>query len=544
MKPLSAIASLTLFITASSWAADSDIRLNSIGFLPQEVKHASIVSACSEFQLVRVSDQSVVYSAKVTEPKVNPDTNETICTADFSSYTEPGEYRLQVKGAGVSAPFRIAPDVYNGPFATVMKGMYLWRCGTAVSGTHNGITYTHEACHTDDAYMDYVGQPGVKKVSLKGWHDAGDYNKYVVNAGVTVGCMFQAWEQFPAIRGKKLELPDSEAGNSLPDFLDEMKQEMDWLLTMQAEDGSVYHKVSTVRFGGFIKPEAEKEKRFFVPWSTAATADFIAMTAMAARIFQPYDPAYAEQCGQAAKKSYEFLKAHPEEQRAKQREFSTGGYGTRDPDDRLWAAAEMWQTFGDTAYLQDFENRARNMERLVDVNWDWGNVANLGFCTYLLSQREGKEAELENKIRDSWIAAADAIVQTSQNHGYERPLGDRYYWGCNGTVARQCVNLMVANRLSPKPEYVNTAISALDHLFGRNYYNRSQITGLGINPPMNPHDRRSGSDEVAEPWPGCLVGGGHKATDWVDVQESYQTNEIAINWNGSLIYALAAFVRE
>jgi endoglucanase len=59
---------------------------------------------------------------------------------------------------------------------------------------------------------------------------------------------------------------------------------------------------------------------------------------------------------------------------------------------------------------------------------------------------------------------------------------------------------------------------------------------------MNPHDRRSGGDSLTNPWPGYLVGGGQKVTDWVDDQESYQTNEIAINWNGALIYALAGFV--
>ncbi|MBN1561919.1 glycoside hydrolase family 9 protein, partial [candidate division KSB1 bacterium] len=77
---------------------------------------------------------------------------------------------------------------------------------------------------------------------------------------------------------------------------------------------------------------------------------------------------------------------------------------------------------------------------------------------------------------------------------------------------------------------------------GRNYYNRSFVTGLGLNPPMYPHDRRSGADDVAAPWPGYIVGGGHSATGWVDEQGSFATNEIAINWQGALIYALAGFI--
>lgn len=111
----------------------------------------------------------------------------------------------------------------------------------------------------------------------------------------------------------------------------------------------------------------------------------------------------------------------------------------------------------------------------------------------------------------------------------------------NGSVARQTMLLQIANKLSPKTDYLNTALNALGHLFGRNYYNRSFVTGLGINPPKDPHDRRSGGN--VETWPGCPVGGAWPtAKDWEDVEADYETNEIAINWSGALIYAVAGFV--
>ena len=60
---------------------------------------------------------------------------------------------------------------------------------------------------------------------------------------------------------------------------------------------------------------------------------------------------------------------------------------------------------------------------------------------------------------------------------------------------------------------------------------------------MHPHDRRSEGDKVTPPWPGYLVGGPHpKAASWTDVKKDYRTNEIAINWNGALIYALASLL--
>ena len=83
------------------------------------------------------------------------------------------------------------------------------------------------------------------------------------------------------------------------------------------------------------------------------------------------------------------------------------------------------------------------------------------------------------------------------------------------------------------------ALEQVAYLFGRNYYHRSQVTGLGIDPPLHPHHRPSGGDNVEAPWPGYLVGGGLHATGWSDTQSDFRTNEVAINWNAGLVYLLA-----
>jgi endoglucanase len=103
------------------------------------------------------------------------------------------------------------------------------------------------------------------------------------------------------------------------------------------------------------------------------------------------------------------------------------------------------------------------------------------------------------------------------------------------------MNLMVANTLSPDPKYLDAVVSQLDQVFGRNAYDRSQVTNLGYNPPQFPHHRPSVALQ-GEPWPGLLVGGQDSSTmaDWKDTSSAANLNEIAINWNGALIYALAA----
>jgi endoglucanase len=391
----------------------------------------------------------------------------------------------------------------------------------------------------DDALLDFIGQPGARAATTGGWHDAGDYNKYVVNAGATVGVMFRAWEDFaPAIETVQLDLPETTP--RVPDFLAELKWELEWLLSMQADDGSVYHKVSAKNFGGMIASDKDADPRYVVPWSSAATADFTAMMAQAARIYSPHDPQFAADCLEAAKRSYAFLQANPQEHKAKQKGFQTGGYDAPDADDRLWAAAELWETTGNESALDDLEHRIAATPS-VDVDWDWPNLKNLGLLTYLFSKREGRDAELVERVRKSVLAAADEIVATSQEHGYARPLGTKYYWGCNGTVARQSLVLQAAYRLTGNEAYRNVTLDGLNHLLGRNYFGRSFVTGLGERPPLHPHDRQSEGDAVESPWPGYLVGGANpKATDWTDRMEDYRTNEIAINWNGALIYALAS----
>lgn len=554
------------------------IRLNMIGYLPTAVKQATVAASGDQFAVVRVGDGATVFAGTLTGPSQNDDTDEQLYVADLSALNEPGEYRVEVAGVGQSAPFRIDADVYRQAYYTVMRGMYLLRCGTAVHGEHDGHVFEHATCHLEDASLDLIanrdqangeGRPSDRPLGDRhreatgGWHDAGDYNKYVVNAGVTVGCLLRAWQDFqPQLERIELDIPES--AGPLPDFLAEVKWELDWLLEMQTDDGSVYHKVSTKNYGGFVRPEDERGPRYFGAPGSQATANFVALMASAARHYRPYDPQYADRCLAAAKHGYAYLAAHPEYQRPSQQGFTTVGYDSSDWSARLWAAAEVWETTGDAAALADFEARARSPEPArrrrrrnpsdendpqparsqyeFDQDWDWSNPKNLGLIVYLESSRPGRDAALVAKVRESLLATADGIVATANAHGYARPLGSLYYWGCNGTVARQVVLLEAARRANAKPAYRNASLDALDHLFGRNVHGRSYVTGLGDHPPLHPHDRRAaaGADEAA--WPGYLVGGPHpRAADWHDEQDDYRTNEIAINWNAALIYALAAF---
>ncbi len=504
---------------------------------------ATVVGKERPFTIIDVATNRVILSGVSGHSFVTAEIDtggEILSMIDFSAVHTPGRYVIEVPGLGRSASFAIGDRVWNDSFRVVTRGMYLWRCGVAVDTVVNGQPYHHDACHLDDGLLDKVGGPaGTKISSTGGWHDAGDYNKYVVNAGVTVGLMFKAWEQFrPALETLKLDLPES--GKGMPDLLAELKFEFDWLFTMQAEDGRVHHKLSAVNFNYWGPPDKDVSKRFISPWGSAATADFAAMMALGARHFREYNAAYADRCLLAATRAWAVLAAHPEDHPADLSAFHTGTYACPDPVHRLWAAAELWETTGDAVYKTDFEQRAQKVE-FSPMGPDWGDLHDIALGTYLLSKRTGRDAALLAHLKTNLIARADTIVQTARHNAHARPLGDiarSFFWGCNGTVAGQTYLLHIADHVSPNPAYRSTGADALGYLFGRNYHGRSYVSGLGFQPPEHTHDRR-GTPQL----PGYLVGGPFPgARYWYDQWKDPSRNEIAINWNGSLIYALAAFV--
>lgn len=535
-----------------SSAAPTGVRATSVGFTTSAKKRVTILGDAAPFQVRRVDDESIVFEGAGGPDVTASDTGELVRFGDFDELTEPGEYVVTIDGLKKpSEPFVIGDDVFVEPFRGAMLGLYGLRCGSAVSFEWDGETFGHGACHEDDE------APG-------GWHDAGDYGKYSTNGSFSLAMLLVAWDHFKE-KLESLELDIPERGGALPDFLDECRYQLEWLFAMQdPETGGVYDRLTNYCEGCSaqnqpfdpmsVMPEATSIQRRLAPISTPATADFAAVVARAARAFEPYDPDLAERARDAALAAWAYLGEHQELQPATNVQF-TGYYLTQDSDDRLWAAAEIWETTGDEAALAELELRTKSMGARQD--WDWADVQNLGVYTYLLSEREGRDPERVQTLSAQVLAQADAMATTAENHGYGRSVGTTYYWGINGVIARSVMNFVVAERAGATDEqiarYRGAAGYQLDHLLGRNYYNRSFVTGVGHEPPKYPHHRPSVADSVAPPWPGLLIGGpsgqsqngmmvGLAATSWRDESNNYTTNEVAINWSGAFVYALAAFL--
>jgi endoglucanase len=499
------------------------------------------------FSVRRSNGDEVVLTGELGDELTDSATGIKVKLARFSDVTEPGDYYVDVEGVGRSVSFHVADDVYDGELANLMLGFYGWRSGIDVAFERNGVKFEHAAGHLDDGLLDYVdGQVGVHKDGTGGWYDAGDYGKYLPTASESVVTLLAAWELF-GDRLKYVSLPFiPEHGGDLPDYLSEVKWELDWMLKMAYDDGSgrVHHKLNSANFPGFVLPDKDASKRYFSDYSTAATAELTATLAKAARVFAPYDDVtdgYSEKLLAAAQLSYAYLQEHPDDVQYDSSVLKAGGYQKDDTGDRLWAAAELWETTGDPEALADYELHQYPVETLVE-NFDWESTRHFGVMTYALSEREGRDAAKLKRARDAVQGVAEELVGDHGRSGYGRAYPG-YYWGSNGVTARTCMLLQTANRLNPDQRFVDVCADQIAHLYGRNQYNRSYVTGAGIQPPLHIHHRPSGGDAVDEPYPGLLVGGGQMPFNWKDQQSDFSSNEVAINWSSALVYALAGFIQ-
>lgn len=540
-----AFSSLSLFAAPTA----PGVRLCSVGYLPEVSKIATVVGseATNSFFVVNEEGSEVAFTGSLGPVFESPQTRERIRKADFSALRRSGNYVLRIPGLPDSAPFSISSNALNRSLECVMLGFFGQRCGQAVSFKWNGQTYSHAKCHAEDGWLDYndPAKAGKRKDGLGGWHDAGDYGKYSLNAAFTCGIMLIAWEQNSEVL-KKLQVPMiPEHGGPLPDYLAEIKHELDWLLKMQMSTGQVVHKLTTLDFGPMeLMPEADNEKRYYTPNSRIATLDFAAVGCMAARVFRPFDVAYADAWAVAAKKAWEAARSMPNSN-PDTSAFKTGNYFAPTENDYKWALIEIRLAFGE-AFLtgeerEKFTNAINSDKHKFSVVWDWGNGYNLGLYSWLFSPEAQKNPEALANLKRDLQRAADEVVETGKEHPYGRGLAANY-WGINGTLARTVMNLQGVFKITGDKRYLDTAYAQVAYLYGRNAFGRSFVTGDGFRPPMHPHHRPSVGDGIESPWPGHLISGPNPTeTDWLDEMENYRTNENAINWDAALVYTLTVF---
>ncbi|MBN2814775.1 MAG: glycoside hydrolase family 9 protein [Bacteroidales bacterium] len=542
-----------LFIGVFCQAQTESVLIPQTGYLAGMGKVAVIRVPADSFWVTSAGNK-VVLKGKLSENKEWSFSGEKVQLADLSVISAVGDYTLSIRGTNQSRVFGIYQDPYGLLANAAVKALYYNRCSYPILPEFGG-KWARKAGHPDTKVYVHASAAtearpeGFELSSPGGWYDAGDYNKYIVNSGISTYTMMLAWDMYPEYwKSRNLNIPES--CNGLPDLVDEMLYNLRWMLTMQDTDGGVYHKCSTLQFEGFVMPDEAKNKRFVIQKNTAASLDFAATMAHAARLLQPFSkelPGLADSCKKAAVKAWEWCRLNPAILYTQPKDVGTGAYGDNNiSDEWFWAGVEM-SLLTNSAFPDSL------LEKLEFKTPTWNNVGQLGLITALTNKGQ-LSAETIDRCNNRFMQYADKLIAIANNAAYPVSL-DFFAWGSNSDVANQGLLKMVAYEVSGDKKFLQSAINDMNYLTGVNPTGYCYITGFGEKSSMNIHHRPSGADGIVDPVPGFLAGGPNTVvmTDCPDVKRSkfpalsyvdelcsYSTNEIAINWNTPLVFLAGA----
>ena len=573
------------------------IRINQVGFYPHQEKTLTLEEGNrSERITILNADGVQVWEGEAVREAVSPWSGKKRRIFDFSQITAPGKY--MVLAGKESHEFVISENAYDHLAAAALTAFYHQRSGmdldTAIAGKwarKGGHPDTLVYIHASAA--DSIRKEGSVISSPKGWYDAGDYNKYVVNSGYSMGLMAQAFLMFPEqYDWSKKEDTDywdyiRKTVSIYKPLYNELDYNAEWLYTMQdPADGGVYHKLSTPSFEGFITPLECSKPRYVVQKSVTAALDFAgAMCSFAhihglslsdndinTRLYKiRYDKAEA---------AYAWAKANPDAfyfqhkiNEAYDPDITTGAYGDHDASDEFfWAASELYCATHKKEYLEDVKAFMPEKFSLMS----WGYVAPLGIFQWiqyekrLLAEKHlwgdlpfrfginEEEQKIIDRCKELLLEYCNKSLEEAEGSCYNSAYGNKpedFRWGCASSFCDQAICFLYAYEITGDRKYADNAFRNVNYVLGQNATGYCYVTGFGTKSPMYPHSRLCHSDGIEEPIPGLLVGGpnpgqqdiagvGRYHSDfpdesYEDVMPSYASNEIAINWNASLVAVTA-----
>ena len=549
---------------------ENPIRINQVGFAPHQEKTATIdVDALdakpSEVVILNAAGDTV-WTGVASATMVNPVSGKFRQIVDFSELIAVGNYQI-ILNTQNTQNFQIADHPYRALTRSALRAFYYQRASMPIEEPY-AEGYARPAGHPDDRVIVHASaatdeRPEGTIISCPGgWYDAGDYNKYIVNSGYTMGVWLMAYEMNKAYFDTlNLNIPESGAG--MPDMLAEAMYNIRWMMTMQDTDGGVYHKLTTPNFEKFIRPDQCKQPRYVVLKTTAATLDFAATMALAARVYAPYDPEFCAQAKEAAELAYAWALEHPDiyyDQPALNEQFqpeiTTGAYDDFDVlDEFYWATTELYLLTKDEAFKSQITNYQSQITQFTPSVW--GNVAELAMIDLLMHSESSDYSDYSETIKNHLSPYLDEAETVSVHRS---PYGNReedFFWGCNSEgCCWRGIECLYAYRWTGDEKYRINAERCLNNILGQNATGYCYVTGFGTKPTSHPHHRLSYSHPKGT-HPGFLAGGPNRMrqdteTDgvkypknvsadesYLDEQPSYASNEVTINWNVTL-FALTA----
>ena len=606
MKPLTPLLPFALAAIISCRGTEDcsnpeNIKINQVGFYPDQEKTLTLEqdNQCKKVEIYKAGTDEKVWEGEVLRTSTSPWSGKERRVFDFSEITEPGTYT--VKAGKDTADFIVSKTAYDELAKAALTAFYHQRSGMDLDPEIAG-KWAREGGHPDTEVLIHASAASESRPegtiisSPKGWYDAGDYNKYIVNSGYSLGLMAEAFLMFPATQEAYDNYWDySEATRKIcePAF-EELSYNEQWMWTMQdPEDGGVYHKLTTPNFEGFVTPTECHQQRYVVQKSVTAALDYAGSLYSMARLhgfasmgadidaYKIYKVRFDK-----AEAAYAWAKAHPdafynqwEVNATYDPDITTGAYGDNSADDEFfWAASSLYLATKKPEYLDDVKKYFPERFDLMT----WGYVAPLGIFDWLQYEKFMKaekvhytgesyyddaediykykeytiteqEQEIIDRCKAMLLEYCDNSILDAEGSCFNSAYGNKpedFRWGCASSFCDQAICFLYAYDITGDGKYLVNAHRNVNYILGQNATGYCYVTGFGQKSPMFPHSRLCHSDGIEEPIPGLLVGGpnpGHQDSaevtyastypdeSYEDVMPSYASNEIAINWNASLV---------
>ncbi len=445
------------------------IRLNQVGFLPDDIKSAIIFTDTptqeDSFKIIDVTNNQIVYKNVVIQISLRGDNSFNCKEIHFDSFTSSGKYFISYSNAR-SETFEIGDQIYNSVVDSLMLFLTIQRCGPT-------NPFLHKPCHLSDV-SNVIGDSTVAAIDLTGgWHDAGDYIKFFSTAAYTTYMLLFAYE----FDETKFDFDNN--ANSVPDILEEARVGLDWLLRCNYAPGKIITQVQDLDDHklNWRMPEDDSlkfDRPGFYGIGKNQIGIFTAVMASAYRIWQNkfLDSSFALKCLNAALNLYSFKNA------AVNIDSSYSGFYQ---DNAFWGklalgAVELFYATGEEKFLNDAKQFADSAGS--DFWWSPSNINSL--ADYKLS-----------KIDISYLKFIENNLNSFQKFSDSSAfgLGMPYSWGTTNSFLGIALQGILFKNISHSNKYDNLIYTHRDFVLGRNSWGLSFIYGVGKKFPQRMHSQ-------------------------------------------------------
>ena len=464
------LISQILFVNChTSLPNDIFIRTNQIGFFPDDLKTAVVVSKINlkdrPFYVFDNNSNEIKFKGSVIDsPSVYGNFN--FCyEIDFSKLNTTGTYKIKLED-NESYPFQIGNSIFNNVRDSLSLFFKAQRCGP----TNPTL---HQPCHLSDAAKIIGYKDSTARDLTGGWHDAGDYVKFLKTTAYTTYMLLFSYEFDPQKFGYDLDK------NDVPDILEEAKVGLDWLLRCNVDNQTLVSQVQNESDHniGWRLPENDSlqfDRPAFVSIGKNTIGIYSAALALASRIWKEkfYDEDFAAKCLITAEKFYSLRNDVQDIDTA----FSNH-YPEKDFNGKLaLASVELFNSTNSEKYLSEafeYGNKAGS-----DFWWSVGDINSLAHYKIALHNPDFAEYIYQN-LKHSKKTSDESFLRE----------GLEYSWGTTNSFLGVSLQAILYKKLTGYNEFDSLNIYQRDYILGRNPWGISFINNIGTVFSKNLHSQ-------------------------------------------------------